>query len=137
MINSRLQDFIDRVIGRNHISAEDVKHLHREVLPSGIGSKIEAEALLALDRTLGADESWNASLTSLIVNFVVRGLRPNGVVSNDDAMWLTTALDVGGPSHTAMAIAYAILDEAQHVDTALLDFIMRGRHWARLQNLAA
>jgi hypothetical protein len=36
-----------------------------------------------------------------------------------------------------MAIAYAILDEAQHVDAALLDFIMRGRHWARLQNLAA
>ena len=31
-----------------------------------------------------------------------------------------------------MNIAYAILDEAEHVDVALLDFIMRGRQQARL-----
>jgi hypothetical protein len=36
-----------------------------------------------------------------------------------------------------MAIAYAILEEAGHVDMALLDFIMRGRQQARLAQVAA
>jgi hypothetical protein len=71
------------------------------------------------------------------VDFMVWGLRPTGVVPGDDALWLTTALDIGGPTDTAMNIVYAILDETQHVDATLLDFIMRGRQQARLQSLAA
>ena len=62
---------------------------------------------------------------------------PHGVVSNDDAFWLATVLEVSGPSPNAMNIAYAILDEAGYVDVALLDFIMRGRQQARLSQMAA
>ncbi len=137
MIKNNLRDFIETVIDNKYICAEDVKKLQREILEYGIMTRIEAEALLALDRTLDAHEGWGPALTALIVDFMVWSMRPTGVVTNDDAMWLTTALDVGGPTETAMNIAYAILDETQHVDAALLDFIMRGRQHARMQRMAA
>lgn len=137
MIKNNLRDFIETVIDNKYISADDVKKLQREILEDGIMTRLEAEALLALDRTLGTHESWGPALTAFIVDFMVWSMRPTGVVTNEDAMWLTTALDVGGPTETAMNIAYAILDETQHVDTALLDFIMRGRQYARMQRMAA
>lgn len=137
MIKNNLRDFIETVIDAKYISGDDVKKLQREILEDGIMTRLEAEALLALDRTLGTHESWGPALTALIVDFMVWSMRPTGVVTNDDAMWLTTALDVGGPTETAMNIAYAILDETHHVDAALLDFIMRGRQYARMQRMAA
>jgi hypothetical protein len=137
MIKNNLRDFIETAIDNKYISADDVKKLQREILEDGIMNRREAEALLALDRTLATHESWGPALTALIVDFMVWSLRPTGVVTNDDARWLTTALDVGGPTETAMNIAYAILDETRHVDAALLDFIMRGRQHARMQRMAA
>lgn len=137
MLKDQLRDFIDSVSERNHVSDEDVKMLEGEILQGGIMSRLEVESLLALDRTVTAAESWGGALTKLVVDFVVWKRAPHGVVSNDDAFWLATLLEISGPSPNAMNIAYAILDEAGHVDVALLDFIMRGRQQARLSQIAA
>jgi hypothetical protein len=137
MIKTSLREFIDSATERNSISDEDVKKLQDEILAHGISSRLEVETLLALDRMLEAGESWGAALTKLVVDFVVWTRAPQGVVSNDDALWLATILEVSGPSRNAMNIAYAILDEAGYVDVALLDFIMRGRQQARLSQMAA
>ncbi len=137
MIKDNLRDFIESVTASDHISDDDVKKLRCQIMEAGIQSRLEAEALLALDRSLTAAESWAPTLTKLVVDFVVWRVPPSGAVSNDDAFWLATALDVGGPTGTAMNIAYAILDEAGYVDVALLDFIMRGRQQARLSQIAA
>ncbi len=137
MMKDQLRDFIDRIAETNHVSDEDVKMLQDEILAAGITSRIEVESLLALDRGVNATESWGAALTRLVVDFVVWKRAPHGVVSNDDAFWLATLLEISGPSPNAMGIAYAILDEAGYVDVALLDFIMRGRQQARLSRMAA
>jgi hypothetical protein len=137
MLKDGLRDFIDGAAESNSISADDVKKLTDEVLSGGIAARVEVESLLAMDRTVEADESWGQALTKLVVEFVVWKRAPHGVVSNDDALWLATVLEVSGPSRNAMNIAYAILDEAGHVDVALLDFIMRGRQQARLNLVAA
>ena len=137
MLKDQLRDFIDSVTDRNHVSDVDVKMLQDEILPGGIMSRLEVESLLALDRIVAACEGWGAALTRLVVDFVVWKRAPHGVVSNDDALWLTTLLEISGPSPNAMNIAYTILDEAGHVDVALLDFIMRGRQQARLSQIAA
>ena len=137
MIKNNLRDFIENVTNANFISNEDVAKLQGEILVGGLVSRPEAEALLALDRSVPSAENWPLLLTRLVVEFVVWGQAPNGVVGTDDALWLATVLDVGGATQTAMAIAYAILDEAGHVDVALLDFIMRGRQQARLSQMAA
>ncbi|QFU16780.1 hypothetical protein [Microvirga thermotolerans] len=137
MIGADLRNFIERVIDRQFISAEDVEVLREEILRSGLSSKAEVEALLALDRTVRADASWEPVLTALVVEFMVQGREPAGVVEHDDAAWLATVLDVGGPTRTAMGIAYAVLDRSRTVGAALLDFIVRGRHLERQQGLAA
>jgi hypothetical protein len=137
MLKDSLRDFIDGAAERNFVSADDVKQLTGEVLADGIASRLEVESLLALDRIVEAEESWGSALTRLVVDFVVWKREPRGVVSNDDALWLATVLEVSGPSRNAMNIAYAILDAAGYVDVALLDFIMRGRQQARLSLAAA
>jgi hypothetical protein len=137
MIKDKLRDFIECAAHNNSISDHDVKKLQDEILDGGITSRLEVESLLALDRGLDACESWGALLTKLVVDYVVRSRLPHGMVGTDDALWLTTLLEISGPSRNAMNIAYAILDEASHVDVALLDFIMRGRQQARLSQIAA
>jgi hypothetical protein len=137
MIKDNLCEFIDQVANKRHISDDDVKRLQGEILTGGLVSRREAEALLDLDRSVEAAESWGPALTRLVVDFVVWSVPPTGVVGNEDALWLATVLEMGGPTKTAMAIAYAILEAAGHVDMALLDFIMRGRQQARLAQIAA
>jgi hypothetical protein len=137
MMKDNLRDFIDDATANQIISDDDVAKLQNEILEGGITSRLEVEALLVLDRSLEAASSWGPALTKLVVDYVVWQVPPAGVVSNDDALWLATVLDMSGPSTTAMNIAYAILDQAGYVDVALLDFIMRGRQQARLSQIAA
>jgi hypothetical protein len=137
MIKDNLREFIDRAANSRYIADDDVQRLQREILTGGLVSRREAEALLDLDRNCEAAESWGPALTRLVVDFVVWSVPPTGLVGNEDALWLATVLEMGGPCKTSMAIAYAILEEAGHVDMALLDFIMRGRQQARLAQVAA
>jgi hypothetical protein len=137
MLKDQLRDFIDRATERGHVCADDVAMLQGEILPNGITSRLEVESLVALDRIVTAAEGWGAVLTRLVADFVIWKRAPRGVVGNDDALWLATLLEISGPSPNATNIAYAILDEAGHVDVALLDFIMRGRQQARLSQIAA
>ena len=130
MINAQLRDYIDRVTEAKQIEAEDVRDLRRRVLPDGLATRVEAQALLALDRSLPAHASWGEALTALMVDFVVWGSRPTGRVTAEDASWLAAALDVGTPTETAMQIAYAVVQEAEQVDEALLFFMLRGRQRA-------
>lgn len=137
MLTDQLRDFIDRASERGHVCDDDVAMLQGKILSEGVTSRLEVESLLALDRIVTAVEGWGAVLTRLVADFVIWKRAPHGVVSNDDALWLSTLLEVSGPSPNATNIAYAILDEARHVDVALLDFIMRGRQQARLSQMAA
>jgi hypothetical protein len=136
MIKSSLGQFVDRVNDNKHIAAADVKVLLRSVLEDGLISHEEAETLLALDGTYEAHESWGEALVALMVDYVVWGARPTGAVTTEKARWLAAALELGGPTETAMRIAYAVVEEAQTTDEALVEFIMRGRQAAK-KTLAA
>ncbi len=98
MISPHLHSFIDSLMAKQHVTAEDVKHLHRDLLPDGIPSHAVADALLALDRTLDADPPWADFLTPSIVDFAVWGLRPTGVINAETANWLLTGLTIGEPT---------------------------------------
>ena len=130
MIKAQLCEYIDRVTEAKQITAEDVQDLQRRVLPDGLTTRLEAEALLALDRSLAAHASWAEAVTGLVVDFVLWGSRPTGIVTADDASWLAAALEVGTPSETALRIAYSVAEEAESVDEVLLCFILRGRQKA-------
>ena len=127
MIKTQLRDYMERVIEAKQIGADDVRELQRNVLEDGLTSRAEAEALLALDRSLPAHESWREALVALMVDFVVWASRPTGKVTADEGEWLVAALEVGTPMPTAMRIAQAVADEAEQIDEPLLAFILRGR----------
>jgi hypothetical protein len=126
MFTAKLHTFIDQVIDNKRITSEDVRHLKTTILEDGIGSRAEADALLALDRTLDTDPSWAEFLTAVIVDYVVWGSRPTGRVPAETAAWLVTAFTCGEPSGNAVRIARAIVAEAQEVDPELLLFARRG-----------
>jgi hypothetical protein len=127
MIKTQLRDYVERVIEAKQIGADDVRDLQRDVLGDGLTSRPEAEALLALDRSLPAHESWGDVLVALMVDFVVWGTRPTGKVTAEEGEWLVAALEVGTPTPTALRIAHAIAEEAEQIDEPLLAFILRGR----------
>jgi hypothetical protein len=125
MISPALHAFVDQVIAAGRICADDVRHLHREILPDGIPSRAAADALLALDRSLTTDELWSDFLTPAVVNYAVWGSRPTGVVNAETANWLLTVLTIGDPTPTALRILKEILSEAQDIDPALLLYAWR------------
>ena len=120
MISPQLHQFIDGLVAKKRVTAEDVRHLHRDLLEGGIPSRAVADALLALDRTLDTDPSWAEFLTPAIVDFAVWGLRPTGVINAETANWLLTALTIGDPTPTARRILEEIAASAHEVDPALL-----------------
>ncbi len=136
MIRSNLSEFVAQVTEAKIITGADVKLLHRSVLEDGLVSRQEAETLLAVDRALESEADWGDALVALVVDYVVWGARPTGSITAQDARCLAAALDVGGATDTAMRIAYEVIEEAQSVDRALLDFVLRGRHQAH-RTLAA
>ena len=112
MFTAELRAFINTVLDNNRITAEDVKHLKSKILQDGIGSRLEADALLALDRTLDTDPSWAEFLTAVMVDYVVWGTRPTGRVPAEKAAWLVTAFTCGEPTGNGVRIARAIVAEA-------------------------
>lgn len=131
MIQSQLREFIAHVDRTHRITSEDVGHLADLLLEDGLRSREEAEALLALDRTVPAETGWADLLRALVVDFVVWGARPTGSVTRDDAVWLAAALDADAPTTRALRIAEAVADEADQVDESLVTFILRERQSVR------
>jgi hypothetical protein len=125
MIDAPLLRFINDLLARERITAEDVKHLYRDLLADGIPSRRVADALLALDRTLDADPTWADVLTPAIVDFAVWGSRPTGVINAETANWLLTALTIGDPTPTALRILDEIAASAHEVDPTLLLYAWR------------
>jgi hypothetical protein len=124
MSNNNLAEIVAKTIVKGRISFGDVRRLQRDVLPDGVSSREEVELLLALDRAATrTDRSWTEWLVPAIVDFVVWGERPTGLVEADAAAWLTTALGAGGtPTKAARLIAREIAREAERVDEAVVTF---------------
>jgi hypothetical protein len=126
MFTAEIRTFINTVIDNRQITAEDVRHLKSCILEDGIGSRLEADALLALDRIPDADATWAEFLTTVMVDYVVWGSRPTGRVPAEKAAWLVTTLTCGEPTCNAVRLARAIVAEAQEVDPELLLFARWG-----------
>src|SRR4051812_31938458 len=110
MADESLSNYATKLLQKDRISFGDVQRLQRNVLPDGLGSREQAELLIELDRRVEKrDDAWGPCLVAMIVDFVVWGDRPTGVVDEDTARWLSAAL---GSSSTARLIAREIAEEA-------------------------
>lgn len=127
MVSQSLQIFVKSVMVAGEITLADVQSLHRDIIPDGIGSRDEADILIALDRAIGGKHvAWSAFALTAIVDFVVWQSRPTGMIDGEAARWLVGSLSAGrGPSSLADAIAFEVVREAERVDPALTKFAMR------------
>jgi hypothetical protein len=124
MNTSSLQAFATKITAKKRITFGDVRRLQRDILPDGIGSREEAELLLSLDGAVErADGAWCDWLVGAIVDFVVWGERPTGLVESDAAQWLTDRLTASGqPSKAGRRIAREIRCEAERVAEPMVSF---------------
>jgi hypothetical protein len=117
MTKNLLSEFAGKILQKNRISFGDVQRLQRDILPDGLTSREEAEILIGLDRGVAkADGAWGRWLVATLVDFVVWGERPTGIVDEDTARWLAAALEGSAGeagSKRARLIARAIVEEAQ------------------------
>ena len=117
MTKISLSDFAAKILRKDRISFGDVQRLQRDILPDGLTSREEAEILIGLDRGAAkADAAWGRWLVATLVDFVVWGERPTGIVDEDTARWLAAALEGSAGeagSKRARLIAREIVEEAQ------------------------
>ena len=128
MSNQLFEEFIQKTTAKGRISFGDVRRLQRDILADGIASREEADLLIGLDRDIGrVDPAWTDWLVGALVDYVVWGERPTGIVDADKAAWITTALEGGGKAtRSARLIAREIVREAQTSHEALVGFAMGG-----------
>lgn len=114
--------------GGRHIDAADVIALLREVYAEGIGTREEAEELIAFDRSL-ADVSpgWTEFFATTVADHVVRRQAQARLVGPEDAAWLIRAFGQGRHAATAggLAAILRIIETARDVPTELAAYAIR------------
>ena len=131
MSRASLREFISSVLARKRLRFGDLRRLQRDVLPTGITTREEAEALIALDQAVPkADVDWPGYLTTVVKGFVVSSGDPPGCVDAETTAWLVSQLSSSQP-RTALAIAREVVLDAKEVDAALLSFVESHRRKPR------
>jgi hypothetical protein len=125
-MSGNLRDFARAAVESNRIRFGDVRRLQRDILPSRITTREEAEVLIALDGVIEkADRDWRDYLIRTVRDFAVWGLRPVGRVDREKAEWLIVTLSSGVARKTARIIVREIVRAATQVDDALLVWAAR------------
>jgi hypothetical protein len=121
--STALQAFISKVLASRRLLYADLRRLRRDVLPNGLASHSDAEALIGLAGLLDrVDEGWPAYLSVAVREFVLSSSHPPGTVDHTTAAWLVSAL-TKLPRNAAVALAREVTLDAQQVDNALLVFV--------------
>jgi hypothetical protein len=132
MIRVSLRFFASRVLKTKRMDEGDRRTLERVIFSDGVRSRVEAEILLQLARTVKhEDPAWTDFVVAAILDFVVWGSRPTGTVDPDTANWLIAVLSEGRPTSLTRRIAREIMNEAQEVDPRFAAFA-RVWWWPRL-----
>src|SRR4051794_20545347 len=93
MINSSLQAFANKVQAAGRISFGNVTRLQRDIIPDGTSTRAEEEHHITLAQNVDrADRAFADWLVATMVDFVVWGTRPTGVIDGETASWVTTFL---------------------------------------------
>ena len=126
MDNTPLQAFVGKVLASRRLLYADLQRLQRDILPDGLRSSAEAEALIALEGVLDrVDEGWAGYLSAALREFVLSSSRPPGTIDARTAVWLVSAFS-RLPRPAAIAMAREVALEARQVDSALLVFLGKG-----------
>jgi hypothetical protein len=114
--------------GGRPIDPADVIALLQEVYADGIGTREEAEELIAFDLSLtDPSPGWTDFFAASIADHLVHRQAPAEIVDNEKSVWLMAALRKG--RHTVTASGFAVLlrliESARDVPPPLAAFAIR------------
>jgi hypothetical protein len=114
------------MVAAGRISQADVQELARSLLRDGLGSRDDADMLIALERAVpDSHPSFADLLVSLVVDFAVWGERPTGYIDREVASWLAASLTGrNGPTAIGARIALELVRAAESSDETLLAFAL-------------
>lgn len=124
MTETLLSRLVESCIVAGCVRDEDVTVLSRDLLPEGVFSPEEAEALIAIERGVTERcETWSAFFVDMLTDYMVWNRRPSGKVDADAALWLLQRLVAAGqpPKGNARFLLVAIVREADEVAPKLVE----------------
>jgi len=116
-----------------HLHAVDVIALLREVYAEGIGTRDEADELIAFDHTLGDSVAgWSEFFAATVADHVVQRSDPAGVVDDEKATWLIGAISHGRRIATegGFGAVMRVLETAREVSPLLAAYAVNQLRFA-------
>ena len=109
------------------LPAESFAAFALDITPVGFRPQLnrhQVEELILADRFRNERDSvWEAYFVEQIVEFVVHGRRPTGVITQEDAQWLVSLFgDKPGPS--VPSLLRGLVSEAENVPNALIGYAL-------------
>jgi len=102
--------------------------LLREVYADGIGTREEAEELIAFDHSLNESTmGWSEFFAATIADHVTRRQAPPGIVEGEKAAWFIGALSRGRHAVTASGFAAVlrVIETAQDASPSVAAYAIR------------
>lgn len=109
------------------VTAEEVLALRRQGWGDGLVTRIEAEALFALNNALDErGEEWTDFFVEAIVHFVLNGTEPRRQCDDNEARWLIAQVDHDGAveSMAELETIVRIIERAENVPYRLKDYVI-------------
>ncbi|MEE4201273.1 hypothetical protein [Erythrobacter sp.] len=110
-----------------NVTVEEVLSLRAKGWGDGVISRLEAEALFALNDALDErGEEWTDFFVEAVVDFVLNGTQPRGQCGEEEARWLIAQVDRDGcvESMAELEAIVKIIERAENVPVRLKDFVI-------------
>ncbi|MEO0545060.1 MAG: hypothetical protein AAFY99_14685 [Pseudomonadota bacterium] len=116
------------LVTRNKVTPDDVLRLRREVFRDGVATRVEAEALFAIDSACSdrCDE-WDVFFIEAVTDYLINLEPPQGYVSPENAQWLMRAISKDGvvDTRTEIELLINVLERAKHSPAVLSAFALK------------
>ena len=115
-------DFSEFLQDSNKITDEDVIKLRREVFQDMLVSRVEAEAVFALNNSVQeTSKSWNEFFVEVMTDYCINQAKPKGYMSENNAEWLISQIDHDGhlDTNSELELLVKVIERASEVPTQL------------------
>ena len=116
---------VAHMISNRAVSDDEVLFLRREVYGDGVVSRVEANELFRLDRSIDRkSDAWVAFFVEAVADYLVNQERPKGHVSDENAEWLVASISADGivDHHSELELLVRVIETARGVPVSLAGF---------------
>ena len=120
-------ELAQRIAASRAVAPEDLLALRREGWSDGRITREEAEALFAINRSLGStDAQWVDFFAEALREFVLNGNEPRGMCDESEAEWLIAQIDTDGRLETMaeLELAVSVLEKSRNVPDTLKHYVL-------------